>query len=581
MMLIHGKEKNMDFVLVSENCTLLSYGDEKYDVTELPQNTSLIVEEKKKDLLGKLSLVQTFENMKNAVDLFYVVNLAVDGVAGLHSNVSGLRQNFITSVSKSAVICADLYTRTEYAPMFFVAGYNNTISGDFDNAKAAFAEVSKIAGTVMDQAQALADMFQELADKSQAVNEKIITERSQDYEKNQELKEKIDALQAKTKGLKEAQQSLDDEIEELQEEYLKLDKRLANAENKAFWMGIASTVASCISSGLTAYASSTIGGIINGSARTIINPDDKDEPSAKQKEKSKTSGDASSDVQSSSVASTQEHLKMTNEKIKATQERITKLEKEIASIDEQLSKETDDEQKKALQKKKETTVREKESEESSLKSLQISSEQDTAIINGLAASLKDASSDLKELSAEEKDAVKNLTDRIDAISSKRTALAKEKRSLLSQIAENTAIIESSVITQNELNLAISALAAGIAAMQYIVNMLNNFQKFWSSVKVFADGLQTTELTSLMSLYKNKPEVFMSLQFLVPAIKSTASWVALREILLEYKNNYDEVFHRLNNQLLGGQEADRTESWKKAVEMSKGMSHIFALQAEQV
>ena len=44
-MLIHGKEKNMDFVLVSENSTLLSYGDEKYDVTELPQNTSLIVEE--------------------------------------------------------------------------------------------------------------------------------------------------------------------------------------------------------------------------------------------------------------------------------------------------------------------------------------------------------------------------------------------------------------------------------------------------------------------------------------------------------------------------------------------------------
>lgn len=82
----------MDFVLVSENSTMLSYGDEKYDVTELPQNTSLIVEEKKRDLLGKLSLVQTFENMKNAVDLFYVVNLAVDGVAGLHSNVSGLQR---------------------------------------------------------------------------------------------------------------------------------------------------------------------------------------------------------------------------------------------------------------------------------------------------------------------------------------------------------------------------------------------------------------------------------------------------------------------------------------------------------
>ena len=56
----------MDCVLVSENSTLLYCGDEKYDVTELPQNTSLIVEEKKKDLLGKLCLVQTFETMKNA-----------------------------------------------------------------------------------------------------------------------------------------------------------------------------------------------------------------------------------------------------------------------------------------------------------------------------------------------------------------------------------------------------------------------------------------------------------------------------------------------------------------------------------
>lgn len=571
----------MDFVLVSENSTMLSYGDEKYDVTELPKNTSLIVEDKKKDLLGKLSLVQTFENMKNAVDLFYVVNLAVDGVAGLHGNVSGLRQKFITSVSKSAVICTELYGQTEYAPMFFVAGYNSAISGEFDSAKAAFAEVSKIAGTVMNQAQELADMFQELADNSQTVNEKIITERSQDYEKNQELKEKIDALQAKTKGLKEAQKSLDDEIEELQEEYLKLDKRLANAENKAFWMGIASTVASCISSGFSAYASSTLGGAISGASQAIVNPDGKVNPSSQQTGKPATSGDASSDVQSASVASTQEHLNQTNEKIKDTQKRINKLEEEIASIDEQLSKKTDEEQKKELRKKKETKVKEKESEESALKSLQVSSEQDAAIINGLVSSLKDASGNLSKLSAEEKDAVKNLTDRIDAISSKKTALAKEKRALLSQIAENTSIIESSVITQNELNLAISALAAGIAAMQYIVNMLNNFQKFWSSVKVFADGLQTTQLTSLMTLYKNKPEAFMSLQFLVPAIKSTASWVALRDILLEYKNNYDEVFHRLNNQLLSGQEADRTESWKKAVELSKGMSHIFALQAEQI
>lgn len=571
----------MDFALTSANSTVLTYGNEEYDVTELPPNTSLIVADMKKELLGQLSLVQTFENMKNAVDLFGVVNLAVDGVSGLHANVSGLREDFITSLGNSAQICFDLYRKTEWAPLSFIAGYNNVITGEFDAAKEAFANVSAIAEKVMNQAQKLADLFQVLADRSQEVNEKIISERSLDYEKNQKLKEKIDELQAKTKGLKEAQTSLDSEIEELQAEYLKLDKRLASAENKAFWMGIASAVASCVSCGFSAYASTTVGGAISGVSQAIVSTNNKVETSATQEGATAESKDNTQALQSSSAASTQEHLDQTNQKITDTQARITKLEEEIASIDEQLSKETDEEQKKTLLSKKEAAVKEKESEESALKSLQVSSEQDKAIINGLAASLKNASESFDKLSAEEKDVVKNLTDRIDAISSKKSALAKERRTLLSQIAENTAIIESTVVTQNELNLAIAALAAGIAAMQYIINMLNNFQKFWGSVKVFADSLQTTQLTALMSIYKNKPETFMSLPFLTQAIRNTASWVALRDVLLEYKDNYDVMHNRLNSQLNAGQAADRTESWKKAVELSKGMSHIFAVQAEQV
>lgn len=567
----------MEFTLTAPNSTVLAYGDEKYDVTKLPAQTSLIVNDMKQSLLGRLSLVQTFENMTNAVDLFYIVNLAVDGITGLHVNVFKLRQDFIKTLSNSANICAALYQKTNYAPIFFVGGYKAVISGDFDSAKKAFAEVSKIAAEVIEKAKELSNLFDDLANRSQTVCTDIIEARASDYDKNRELQDMIDKLNAKTKGLKEAQNSLDDEIAELQEEYLKLDKRLASAENKAFWMGIASVVASCISSGLSAYASTTVGGAVSSASQAISGKENRSGSKQAEDTPSASGGGAAS----SAISSTQEHLDATNRKISETQERIRKLDADIADLDDKISKADNDEEKEKLIKEKEKAVKERESEKSALELLKTSSEQDKEIIKGIAASLNNASEGLDKLSSEEKDAVKNLTARIDAISSKKTALAKERRSLLSQIAENTSIIESTVITQNELNLAISALSAGIAAMQYIVNMLNNFVKFWGSVKAFADGLQVTELTALISVYENMPDELLSLDMLTTVIKNTASWVALREVLNEYKNNYDAIFHRLNEQLKTGQEVDRTESWKKAVELSKGINHIFQLQADQV
>lgn len=540
------------FTLKAPGTTELIYKEDIYEVQEIPSNESQLVVDMKQQLLGQLSLVQMFKNMENAADLFYVVYLAVDGITGLQVNVAKLRQEFIMAAGESAVSCQSLRTISDGAPIFLVEGYKLAIGGDFEKAKDAFGEVTRIAGEMMETSMELANVFEMLTQKAQTVYENIIAERAKDYDKSEELKKRIDALEAKTRGLKAAQKSLDQEIEELQEEYLNLDKRLAGAENKAFWMGIASTIASCISSGFSAYVSTTVGGAI-GQASSAI---------AGSVQQSKAVGQETA-PQPEKTAD-QQNLKDT-EAQKETAEAGGSAEEKDSAGDRQ------------------STEQEKQpaQETGTGKETAGASAQSTAVVNGVASSLHDASGSLNKMVDKQETVVESLTARLDSISEKKRELAKEKRSLLSQIAENTSIIASSSVTQNELDLAISALAAGIAAIQYVLNILNDFIKFWKSVQVFAKGLQTTQLTSLMSLYKNRPQELMTVRFLGPVLKNSATWVALQDLMVEYKEQYDGVYQRLNFQLQMGQMTNRQDSWGEAVRLSKNMSYLFKEQADQI
>ena len=208
----------------------------------------------------------------------------------------------------------------------------------------------------------------------------------------------------------------------------------------------------------------------------------------------------SSEKQNASVQNTQKRLDEVNEKMKASEERINALKKQLSDKDKELNDENDKEKKKALLKEKEELASKLEQEQAGKRALEAQAKSYTDVISGISAGLSNLSGSLDKQASELSDTVATLTKLADDISEKRAVLRKEKREILRQVAEYTKTVENSVVTKNSLDLAISALSAGIGAMNYIVSVLNDFYTFWTSVKTQTGSMAEGEIENYITFF---------------------------------------------------------------------------------
>lgn len=534
---------------------------ETYDLTQLPSETSLVVKHAIDELYGRIDPVTLYTNLSICADLFEITYYAVNGIEGMQAAVWDLRQ----SLNKTAIDSADDYVRRFLNSCKKIPGYYKiavkALLSDPVNSKQAlkvFALISDEARKISEGAKELVDCYKKLTDDASGIVTKMIEKKAEDTAERKKLEANMEVIKAKMDGLKAIQKDLDADIEELTEQYKRLDKKIDSASKRQFALSMTSAVFGAIGTGLSAYTSSSAAGVAKSISKDVT-------------------GTISSDQQNKTIANTQERLAESQKQVADLEKQISDKKKALEEKNKQISAETDEDKKAVLLKEKETLTQEIDQAEASKKSKEAESKSYTDTINGLSAGFSSLSSSLDKQASQTADAVTALTNLADKVFEQRAALRKQKREILGQVAEYTKTIENSVVSKNSMELAIAAISAGISALNYVVSVLNDFYQFWLSIKVQTANMAEGEIESYIEIYEDMPEELRSLDFYMVLLKNAAQWVALGCVLTEYQNAFYRVSDKLQAQLKVREEANQEVAWKKAIELSKGMSNLIAIQ----
>ena len=169
----------------------------------------------------------------------------------------------------------------------------------------------------------------------------------------------------------------------------------------------------------------------------------------------------------------------------------------------------------------------------------------------------------------------------DSVLKQKAAVRKEKREILAKIAENTKIVQNSVISKNSLDLAIAAISAGIGALNFIVSVLNDFYTFWLSIKVQTANMAQGEIENYITLFGDDPQELQSLDFYSMLANNAAQWAALSIVLSAYRNAFESVNEKLQKQLLEKEEAKPEVMWQRAIDHSSQIYPLIQIQEDSL
>lgn len=179
------------------------------------------------------------------------------------------------------------------------------------------------------------------------------------------------------------------------------------------------------------------------------------------------------------------------------------------------------------------------------------------------------------------DQVTSLTNMADSVLKQKAAVRKEKREILAKIAENTKIVQNSVVSKNSLDLAIAAISAGIGALNFIVSVLNDFYTFWLSIKVQTANMAQGEIENYITLFGDDPQELQSLDFYSMLANNAAQWAALSIVLSAYRNAFESVNEKLQKQLLEKEEAKPEVMWQRAIDRSSQIYPLIQIQEDSL
>ncbi len=553
---------------LAEEYGMISVSDgksqETISIRDIPSQESLLVKEAVSRLYGRINPVTLYNNLSICADLFGITYDAVAGIKGVQSSVWNLREKMnLTAIDSSACVL-ECVNRCQTIPMYYTKAIQILLTQPIlpDRALKIFSRISQEAGHISAKAKELIERFQQLQDEASTIVQKMLEAKALGIEQERNLEDNINQLNAQISSLKTIQADLESEIEELTEQYDSLNKKIDRASKQQFALSMASVIAGAVGTGLQAYTSTTTAGMINNAGKSV-------------------SGAISSNTQNSSMENAQKNLEDTNAKISDIDEKIKELEQSLSEKNQELDQETDDEKHKTLLSEKEALTKQLEQRKAEKNSLQAQATSYKDVIQGLSAGLSSLSTGLSEESSKMSDQVTSLTNMADSVLKQKAAVRKEKREILAKIAENTKIVQNSVVSKNSLDLAIAAISAGIGALNFIVSVLNDFYTFWLSIKVQTANMAQGEIESYITLFGDDPEELQSIDFYSVLANNASQWVALYIVLSEYHDAFASVNQKLQKQLMMKEEADPALMWKRAIDHSNQIYPLIRIQEESL
>ena len=118
-------------------------------------------------------------------------------------------------------------------------------------------------------------------------------------------------------------------------------------------------------------------------------------------------------------------------------------------------------------------------------------------------------------------------------------------------------------------------------MNYIVSVLNDFYAFWTSVKTQTGNMAEGEIENYIALFEDAPEELRTIDFYMMLASNAAQWVALKLVLTDYQQAFYRVSDKIQAQLHVKQDSNPEVMWKRAIELSKGMSVMLEIQEKNI
>lgn len=199
---------------------------EVYDLCKPIKETSMMVQNEKRNILHRMDLPTVIANIDNSVDLLDVSYHAVYGFSGLQTRLYGLQKQLLDLNDKGIIVITGFRRKATTVITELTAMYKWLLKAVEKEALGKLETFAEIASDMANQANQMADGYQNLADSTSSVLQDVIEENTKQYEKSDHLRQMLAECEAEESNAAALRDSLEKRIKALNDEY----KRMAVQE---------------------------------------------------------------------------------------------------------------------------------------------------------------------------------------------------------------------------------------------------------------------------------------------------------------------------------------------------------------
>lgn len=519
---------------------------EVYDLSKPIKDTSLVVQNEKRNILHRMDLPTVIANVDNAVDLLDVSYHAVYGFP-VQSRLYGLQKQLMDLNDTGIVVITGFKRKATLAITELASMYDWLLKGAEVVALGKLNAFSDMAADMAEQADKMAAGYQGLADVTSSVLQDVIKENAKQYEKSDHLKQMMAECEAEESNAAALRESLEKRIKSLNREYSRMVKQEEAAEKHKNTMEIMGAVF-----GFLGKAIDVAGSAVAGQGGTVSNQgmsDDGIKGQEKEVKEKKEKIEGELEKAKEAKAALQKEL---DEKIRQKDEtekteEKEELEKEISDCRENIRKKGEE---------IDRLERDKKSAES--------------MLGKIGSLLSGAGSEMTREAQESASADVARAERMNEIYDEMLRLEEENTKQVGLLAKYAKQMESFVVDQKSIDAAIQALIIATSSLKRAVVAFKDIALFWNSLEESCRALSESTFRNTIKDLQELPkedriEYYKDVDIMYPLLCYIAQWTAVASVSADYLDAAEKTRNHLNETLITADSTDMTrqQHWDKA------------------
>jgi len=575
-----------DGVLIVKNN--VTNQEERYVLTEIPNEETKLVFYQKQDALGAVDLKKLLFQLQLCVDLYEITYNAVNGIDGLAADVTELRLRFGNTLRESDITAAHFKATTGGVVDSLMLAYNLLVENEKTLALKILASVSDAAAKMKEESARIATLFKTVRDDTTTTLGAVTKKNELFYKKIEEYQKQEAELKSSLAKYSSIADSCKTRSDRLQTQINETKADIKTQESNALTLSIISAI------------SGSVSGIAEGVGKAMAGPGihigiptsgSSDTTGSKTSTGNQNQGGSSSGISTQDVEAKKQYSESKNKLKQLTAEKNvldekkrlidevlddknkTKKDKLTATIQETDKTDTKDYSKMT----DEQLQQEKDQIKSAIEMKKTEIEHQTETTDNYRASLQvlgyafdSVSGDLKELSAQSEQKSGDLRTTLSDLRTQQFNVDSLYADSLAKVCETTARLANALNGKKDVEVAVDSLILAIGALNNVISFLEMITLFWAKIEV-ACGILAKNNADINKLATDGDAAFFKKSvFAFPYFKSLAYWVALNCVFAEYLDAADQA-HLAYTNSLQKTEKRREDHWETAKILAKAIN----------